>query len=88
MKIVLFAFVLNIQMAEVTDLYPPMAFETTVECSQMLEEVLPSVHYWRQPGRFDAGALCEPMNVEDIPMVRTSIYEGIRQLVNPFGRRR
>lgn len=88
MKIVLFAFVLNIQMAEVTDLYPPMAFETTAECSQMLEEVLPSVHYWRQPGSFDAGALCEPMKVEDIPMVREYIYNQMREIVNPFGGRR
>ncbi len=84
MKIVLFAFVLNIQMAEVTDLYPPMAFETVAECSQMLEEVQPSVYYWRQAGRFDAGVLCEPMNEADIPMVRASIYGQIRELTNPF----
>ena len=88
MKIVLFAFVLNIQMAEVTDLYPPMAFETLTECNQMLEEILPSVYYWRQPGRFDAGALCEPMKMEDIPMVKKHLYDQMREIVNPFGRRR
>ena len=88
MKFVLFAFVLNIQMAEVTDLYPPMVFETETECSQVLTEILPQVYYWRQKGRFDSGALCEPMAEEDIPMVQKSIYEQIREIVNPFGRRR
>jgi hypothetical protein len=88
MNFVLFAFVLNLQMAEVTDLVPPQSFDTIEECSQALKELAPSVRYWRKRGYFDSGILCEPVRKEDIAMVKESLYEDLRELMNPFGRQR